>query len=59
MSADFDYTQHPRAAERAAQGPPTVRSVLSKLRADSGRVNGINQKIGLGITKSVGTINTL
>lgn len=56
MSTDFNYTQHPRATERAAQGPPTFHSVLTKLHDQSSWVNKINQKIGLGITKSVGTM---
>jgi hypothetical protein len=56
VSTDFNYTQHPRATERAVQGPPTVHAVLAKWHAESGRVNRINQKIGLGITKRVGTM---
>jgi hypothetical protein len=56
VSIGFEYNQHPRVKERAAQGPPTVRAAADKLHPQIGLVNRINQKIGLGITKSVGTM---
>ena len=56
MTTGFEYNQHPRAQERATQGPPTVRAAAEKLHPQSSRLNRTNQKIGLGITRSVGTM---
>ena len=50
----FDYHQHPRTAERAADGPPTVCKSVRK-RAVS-PVTRFNSKAALGITRSVGTM---
>ena len=50
----FDYHQHPRTTERAADGPPTVRKSVRK-RAVS-PVTRFNSKAALGITRSVGTM---
>jgi len=50
----FEYHQHPRSTERAAEGPPTVRKSARK-RAVS-PVTRFNNKVGLGITRSVGTM---
>jgi hypothetical protein len=56
VSNGFEYNQHPRVKERAVQGPPTVRAAAEKLHPQISWVNRINQNIGLGITKSVGTM---
>ena len=50
----FHYQQHPRAVERAEEGPPTLRKTVRK-RAVS-PVTRFNSKVGLGITRSVGTM---
>jgi hypothetical protein len=51
----FSYSQHKRVAERAKQGPPTVQKAVAQLAAGSASTR-FNNKIGLGITKSVGTM---
>lgn len=56
MTASFEYNQHPRAQERIAQGPPTTSASAKNLHTQSNPINRINQKIGLGITKSIGTM---
>ncbi len=53
---EYNYNQHPRVTERAASGPPTVKSVLAKTHADAGRLRRINERIGLTITRSIGTM---
>lgn len=53
---EYKYNQHPRVTERAASGPPTVKSVLAKTHADAGRLRRINERIGLTITRSIGTM---
>lgn len=50
----FEYHQHPRTSERAVEGPPTVRKSARK-RAVS-PVTRFNSKVGLAITRSVGTM---
>jgi uncharacterized membrane protein len=55
MPDSYKYVQHKRVAERAEQGPPTVRKVAKKL-ADGSPVTRFNRKVGLGITTSVGTM---
>jgi hypothetical protein len=55
-STKFDYTQHSRATEREKKGPPTLKKAAAELHARSNLVNRINQKIGLRITTSVGTM---
>lgn len=52
--SDFEYHQHPRATERATDGPPTVHKTALKLHASS--ISKFNNRVGLGITKSVGTM---
>lgn len=52
----FEYNQHARAKDRSVQGPPTVRAAAENLHPQTRLINRINQKIGLGITKSVGTM---
>ena len=53
---DFTYSQSARAADRTIQGAPTVKAAAENLHPQSRLINRINQKIGLGITKSVGTM---
>lgn len=50
----FHYHPHPRSSEREAEGPPTVRKSVRK-RAVS-PIKRFNNRIGLGITRSVGTM---
>jgi len=50
----FQYHQHPRSAERAAEGPPTVRKTARKMAVSP--VTRFNSKAALGITRSVGTM---
>src|SRR3954451_8591047 len=50
----FEYHQHPRTSERAAEGPPTVRK--SARRRAVSPVTRFNTELGLGITRSVGTM---
>jgi hypothetical protein len=56
MTTTFEYQQHERAKDRDKQGPPTMRKAAADLRSRSKLVNRINQKIGLRITTSVGTM---
>jgi hypothetical protein len=56
MTTTYEYQQHKRAQDRQKQGPPTVRTAAADLRSKSKLVNRINQKIGLRITTSVGTM---
>jgi len=55
VTDSYSYLQHPRATEREKKGPPTVRGVAVSLHADSA-LSRFNNKIGLTITKSVGTM---
>jgi hypothetical protein len=50
----FEYHPHPRTSERAADGPPTVRK--SARRRAVSPVTRFNTRLGLGITRSVGTM---
>ena len=50
----FEYHPHARTSERAVEGPPTVRKSARK-RAVS-PVTRFNSRIGLAITRSVGTM---
>lgn len=56
VNIGFEYNQHARAKDRSVQGPPTVRAAAENLHPQTRLINRINQKIGLGITKSVGTM---
>jgi hypothetical protein len=51
----FRYHEHPRLAERATEGPPSFRKTLKKITATSA-VTRFNSKVGLAITRSVGTM---
>jgi len=50
----FEYHPHPRASERAKDGPPTVRKTARRLAVSP--VTRFNSKAALGITRSVGTM---
>ena len=50
----FQYHEHPRASEREKEGPPTIRKTLRKMAVSP--VTRFNSKVGLGITRSVGTM---
>lgn len=56
MTDTFEYKQHARAQERLTQGPPTVHTAAKSLHPEDTPINRANRKIGLGITKSVGTM---
>ncbi len=53
-TTNFEYHQHPRVHELKADGPPTVHKSAVKLHTS--RVGLFNNKVGLRITKSVGTM---
>lgn len=55
MTDTYSYLQHPRAAERAIKGPSTVHDVAVNLHTDNAMAR-FNNKLGLTITKSVGTM---
>jgi hypothetical protein len=55
-TTSFHYTQHARATEREKNGPPTLKKAAAELHARSTLIDRVNQKIGLRITTSVGTM---
>ncbi|HEX4444778.1 MAG TPA: hypothetical protein VHZ81_14510 [Galbitalea sp.] len=55
MAVDFTYTEHPRVAEREAEGPPSTRKTVRKIASESA-AKRFNSRLGLGITLSVGTM---
>jgi hypothetical protein len=55
MAVDFKYVEHPRIAERLADGPVTTKKIREK-RAETSGISKFNNKLGLGITLSVGTM---
>jgi len=56
MTKTYEYMQHARAKVRLKDGPPTVGAAAKTLHPEDKLVNRINRKVGLGITKSVGTM---
>jgi hypothetical protein len=56
MAVDYTYKEHPSVAEREADGPATIPKILSKRRNSVGAIRRFNQRLGLGITTSVGTM---
>ena len=54
MTTSYEYHQHPRVSEREKSGPPTVHKAAVKRHHTS--VGQFNNRFGLGITKSVGTM---
>ena len=55
MAVDFKYVEHPRIAEREADGPMTIKKIREK-RAAASPIAKFNSKLGLRITLSVGTM---
>ena len=55
MAVDYKYVEHPRIAEREADGPMTIKKIREK-RAAKSPVANFNSKLGLRITLSVGTM---
>lgn len=55
MTDTYTYQQHERVAVRIEQGPPTIRKAAGKIFSASG-IGKVNNAIGLGITRSVGTM---
>ncbi|MHB1235474.1 MAG: hypothetical protein ACYCZK_07355, partial [Microbacteriaceae bacterium] len=56
MIDTLEYKQHARVQERVIQGPPTVHTAAKSLQPEDTPINRANRRIGLGITKSVGTM---
>jgi hypothetical protein len=56
MAVDFKYVEHPRIAERQADGPVKVREVAKKRVNDVTGIRKFNRRLGLGITLAVGTM---
>jgi hypothetical protein len=56
VAVDFQYHEHPRVAEREADGPVTVRKTAKKRVDDATGVRKFNRRLGLGITLAVGTM---
>jgi hypothetical protein len=56
MAETFKYTEHPRMAELANEGPVTVKATARKRANEKSGIRKFNSKLGLGITTSVGTM---
>jgi hypothetical protein len=56
VTTEFHYTPHPRIAERAKVGPPTIHDAIEKLHPHPNLAHRINNTLGLGITRTVGTM---
>lgn len=56
MTATYEYEQHSRATERLTTGPPTTSAAAKSLHPQDKLINRLNRRVGLGITKSVGTM---
>lgn len=56
MTGTYEYLRHARASVRLDEGPPTVGAAAKALHPEDKLVNRIHRKVGLGITKSVGTM---
>jgi hypothetical protein len=56
MTTEYNYTPSKRRSEREKQGPPTYLQAVAKLHPQERLANRINRALGLGITKSVGTM---
>jgi hypothetical protein len=52
----FKYIEHPRLREREAEGPVTVRATAKKNVQQASGIVRFNNRLGLGITSSVGTM---
>jgi len=55
MAKKYTYSQHPRVQEREQQGPVTVHAARTSNHRFS-RAERFNNRIGLTITRSVGTM---
>ena len=55
MAKKYTYSQHPRVQEREQQGPVTVH-VPRAVTHRATRAQRFNNRVGLAITKSVGTM---
>ncbi len=55
MAKKYTYSQHPRVQEREQQGPVTVH-VSRAVTHRATRAQRFNNRVGLAITKSVGTM---
>ena len=55
MSTLFDYIPHPHLERKRAAGPPTTAAAAAQIHGGS-RMGQVNAKLGLGITKGVGTM---
>jgi hypothetical protein len=55
MAETFKYIEHPRIAEREAEGPPSTVKTIKKIGSES-PAKKFNSRLGLGITTSVGTM---
>ena len=53
-ATQFEYHQHPRTAERAKEGPPSIRKTVHRMAVSP--LTRFNVKAALGITRSVGTM---
>ena len=52
----YQYTQHPHAEKRKATGPVTTHKKVNDASSAEAPVKSISDRIGLAITKSVGTM---
>ena len=56
MAVDYKYREHPRMAEREAEGPVTVRKTAKKRVNEATGIRKFNRRLGLAITLAVGTM---
>ena len=56
MAVNFKYVPHPRLKEREELGPVTVKKVARRRMNEAAGIRKFNQRLGLGITTSVGTM---
>ena len=56
MPAKYNYTPHERVKERNAEGPVVTHAHRRGRRSFSHRMHRLNEKIGLRVTQSVGTM---
>ena len=56
MAVNFKYVEHPRLAEREAEGPVMVRKTAMKRVMAATGIRKFNRRLGLAITLAVGTM---
>jgi len=56
MATKYNYTPHERIKERNAEGPVVTHSHHATHRSFSRQMHRLNEKVGLRITQSVGTM---